>query len=301
MNGTGVYRRIELDDDHALIIGYQEDQPLRHSFDDLARTVFGLSFEGWYQSGHWRDNYVPYSILFRDQIIANVSVSPMDFSLDGQLLRLIQLGTVMTRPDQRGRGWIRRLMEMVDKDWAEHCDGAFLYANDGVTGLYPKFGYQPAEEQECRLEASGAGEGRAERVDLADPSVQLRFEAAVRASNPSSRLELMDPAPLLFFYLDLFMADCVYHLPELDCWAVAQREGQELLLHQVFSAAPVDLKAVIQALGGGDPVRLGFAPLDASGFQVRPIREPDSTMFVKGAWANALVQEHLRIPSLAHT
>ena len=44
---------------------------------------------------------------------ANVSVNRMRCLLDGQERNYIQLGTVMTRQDCRGRGYSRLLMEEV--------------------------------------------------------------------------------------------------------------------------------------------------------------------------------------------
>ena len=32
---------------------YQEESGLRGSFNDLAKTVFGLDFEAWHRAGNW--------------------------------------------------------------------------------------------------------------------------------------------------------------------------------------------------------------------------------------------------------
>lgn len=39
-----------------------------------------------------------------DQIIANVSVKKMDLEVNGESKRALQIGTVMTHPEHRGKG-----------------------------------------------------------------------------------------------------------------------------------------------------------------------------------------------------
>ena len=74
----------------------RRDEAARRSFDDLARRTFGLSFEGWYQSGYWQGDYLPHVLLRGDKVVANVSVNLCPMRLDGKIWRLVQLGTVMT-------------------------------------------------------------------------------------------------------------------------------------------------------------------------------------------------------------
>ena len=80
------------------------DPVARQTFDALARQVFGLSFEGWYQSGYWTESNLPYTLLSQETALANVSVNRLEVLLDGKRRRYIQLGTVATRPDCRRQG-----------------------------------------------------------------------------------------------------------------------------------------------------------------------------------------------------
>ena len=111
------------------------DPAARQSFDALARQVFGLSFEGWYQSGYWTESNLPYTLLSQETALANVSVIRLEVLLDGKRRRYIQLGTVMTRPDCRRQGLAKRLMEEVLRDWADRCDGMFHFTNETVLAI----------------------------------------------------------------------------------------------------------------------------------------------------------------------
>ena len=78
---------------------------LRADFFELARTVFGLDFEKWYQAGDWTDRYLPYAAAVDGTLVANVSANLIDTSFRGEKRRYIQIGTVMTAPAYRQRGF----------------------------------------------------------------------------------------------------------------------------------------------------------------------------------------------------
>ena len=78
---------------------------IRESFFRLAQKVFGLSFREWYEAGFWSERYIPYTLAHNGRAAANVSVNRMQFSWQGRVRQYIQLGTVMTDPEYRGRGW----------------------------------------------------------------------------------------------------------------------------------------------------------------------------------------------------
>ena len=157
--------------DYTLVKQVRDNAPLRESFFALARRVFGLSFEEWHRAGWWTDRYVPYTMVYRDgSAAANVSVNRIDTVWRGEALRLVQLGTVMTAPEHRGKGLARSLMEAVLDDWGRTCDGVYLYANDTVLEFYPKFGFVPAREHVCTLplpaQVTAPAEGGFARLDM---------------------------------------------------------------------------------------------------------------------------------------
>ena len=112
---------------------------------------------------------------------------------------------------------------------------------------------------------------------------------------------MVDNPGLIFFYVSQFMRDCVYCCRALDAWAIAAREGDSLLLHNVFAGENVTLEAVIGAFGREvGQVKLGFAPTWREGFSRSEIREEDTTFFVKGSAFADFSQKGLRIPTLSH-
>ena len=166
------------------------DPAARQSFDALARQVFGLSFEGWYQSGYWTESNLPYTLLSQETALANVSVNRLEVLLDGKRRRYIQLGTVMTRPDCRRQGLAKRLMEEVLRDWADRCDGMFLFANETVLDFYPQFGFRREIHYQYTLPVPTArGGARKLSVDSLQDLALLR--ACYKRGNPFSALQVV--------------------------------------------------------------------------------------------------------------
>ena len=278
--------------------GIAENPALRASFCRLARQTWGLDFETWHARGFWGPDYEPWCAVEGGEVRANVSVNHIRGTLGGAARHYIQLGTVMTDPAGRGKGFCRALLERVTAEYAD-CDGFFLYANDSVLKLYPRFGFARAKETRFWLKVDH-GKPRAQRVPMAAPEDWARFLSMLRARPERSALPL-DAQGLYMFYLTGPMRDCVYYLEREDALAVATVEGQRLTVYAVFAPEPVDLWEVCRAFGPGIRlVELAFppeVPLDAPRL---PYREEDTTLFLRGEGIRADVARIGTIPELAH-
>ena len=278
---------------------FQDTAPLRESYNRLAGKVFGLDFEDWYQRGYWKENYIPYSILDGEKVIANVSVSPMRFLHGDKTLNLIQLGTVMADDDYRNQGLIRILMEEVEADWGQTTDGAFLFANDRVLTMYPKFGFESATEYEYYKEVCGDSKCSAEQILMDTAENQKLLVDVIRNCSPSHDLWLLDSERIIMFYASSFMSRNVYRIG--DTYAVAERNGEDLYISEVFSKDPVDLDEVTAAFGREiKSVVLGFTPFSKTGWTARPCTHEDTTLFVKGAVSAFFESEKIQFPVLSH-
>ena len=277
---------------------YRDNAGLRASFNALAEQTFGLNFENWYRLGYWGDDYDPYSVLEDGKIVANVSVNRTDMVIGGQRRRLYQLGTVMTAPEYRNRGYIRGIMGEIEKDIAD-ADGVYLFANDSVVEFYPKFGFRKDREYLYSKPVSQSGECRAEQVSMDVPENRERLAAAMAHNRFSTGCTMVDNPGLVFFYAAQFMRENVYTVG--NTWVIAEPEEGSLMLHSVFSAGDISLDAVIAAFGPEvKEVTLGFAPADVSGWDCREYHEEDCTFFTRGAAFADFAERKLRIPSLSH-
>ena len=282
----------------------RDDEGLRASFNALTRRVFGFDFAQWHAGGWWADRYTGYaprSLVSEGEVIANVSVTPLTLTVAGETIRALQLGTVMTSPEYRGQGLQRLLMERVLAEAAGQCDMIYLYANDSVMDFYPKFGFEPTLEyafSQAMPEGGGAAATPADMNDAADREKLLRL---YRQGNPFSLATARDEG-LLMFYCGGFMRENVVFIDGLNAAAVAEYEGDMLLLSDVFCPAGTAPEAVLRALArpGVSRVEFGFTPADQTGMTCAPI-EDDGGLFVMKGMANPFAARKMRLPALSHT
>lgn len=286
---------------YQLIHNYRHNDILRASFNELARETFDLSFEDWYQNGFWSDNYDPYSIVTDNQVIANVSVNKTDMLLDGCVKHFLQLGTVMTKEGFRGKGFIREIMAKIEEDYHGENDGVYLFANDSVLSFYPRFGFRESSEYQYARQVSYPAKNQFANISMSHPAAWKRLLSAMDTNVFHGRLDMLHNHGLIMFYVTKFMQENVFYHQESDTYVIAELEGDTLILHNVLSKTIPDLETVLSLFGESiHQVILGFTPLDATGFEVMPLREEDCTFFIKGETLSVIENEKMRIPSLSH-
>ncbi len=296
-----------------IVKNIKENDTLRNSFYSLAENTFGIDFKSWYDHGFWTDAYQPYVMAEDGRVISNVSVNHMTMVFEGRVLKLIQLGTVMTDKDYRGQGLSRKLMEEIMKEYEGKQDGIYLFANDSVLDFYPKFGFVKAQEYSYEKSPVTQNKANIQRTELsgnmASSMVRLSMENEkdwkhmkdiIAESRPFSRFGMADNTGLWMFYLSGHMKDCVYYSEKTETCAVLEAAGEDLLLHAYFSKSEVTPEQVMEAFGlENNKVTLMFTPLETKGHTVTKLREHDTTLFVKGmniAWE----KEKIRFQSLSH-
>ena len=123
------------------------DRQLVRTFLEFTKSVFSWTdFSSWYESGFWPDEYIPHSIIVDGKIVSNVSITKMDVLINDHPVRGIQIGTVGTIPEFRGRGLSGSLMRYVLEKYKDRTDLFFLFANESVLEFYPKYGFSRKHE-----------------------------------------------------------------------------------------------------------------------------------------------------------
>ena len=280
-------------------INYRDNDDLRASFNELAVKVFDLNFEGWYQNGFWKDNYIPYSVVIDGKVVSNVSVNRCDVNYDGKTYRLIQLGTVMTDPDYRGKGYAREIMERIMSDYEDKVDGMYLFANDSVVDFYPKFGYKKGTEYQYCKDVSVSCTRSVISVPMSDKTAWDKMTSVLNERNQNSKMYMVNNSGLYMFYLSQFMQESVYYLSAHDTYVIAEEDGDTLIIHAVIGCAGID--EVIRAFGeNAKKAVLCFTPKDPSGFEVSELHEEDTTLFVKGRFFDETADDRFMFQSVTH-
>lgn len=286
-------------EEYFLIKEYKDVEKYRHSLNSLVRRTYGFDFEEWYQQGYWGDKYRPYSLLHNDEVVANVSVNPIDFLMEGELLSTIQIGTVMTDERYRHRGLSRKLIELVLEEYENACDIIYLYANDTVLEFYPKYGFKEASEYiYTKVVDKSKNQLTYRKINMKEPKDKAIVTRLASNTIPVSRYQMVENPELMFFYLTAFMSDSIYYFEELDLIAIAEIGENNMTLLDVYSEKKFDLDQVINSFVWKDGVKvsLGFTPLDKAGFCCERLKEEGLTFFVKGK----KTIDKGRFPALSH-
>lgn len=290
-----------MEEEFKIVKAYKENKTLRNSFNELAKKTFDLDFEDWYQNGYWKEQYNPYSIVFNNRVIANVSVNDMEFEIDEKRKHYIQLGTVMTELKYRNRGLIRKLMQEIEQDFKEKIDGYFLFANDSVLEFYPKFGFQKCNEYRYSKAVCIEKEKTALQIVVSNLRERECLEAAIRNSVTNSSLEMKNNLGLIMFYVTKFMQSDVYYIASQNAYVIAEIYNKILFLHQIFSDKIVDIDEIIQSFGRKiNRVILGFTPLKKENYEIAQLHEEDTTLFLKGIDPVIFEKEKWMFPTLSH-
>ena len=284
--------------------GYQQDEQKRAAFNHLAVKTFNLSFEEWYQSGYWRDKYIPYTLFDGEQAVANVSVNIMDFSIFGHKQKTIQIGTVMTDEAYRNQGLSRKLMGKVFEDWKADNHLIYLFANSTVWGFYPKLGFKSVKEYQYQRTITPTMKANFIKLNMDKTENREKLYDYAKNAHPISKISMQENADLVMFYGITVYKNNVFYLPELDTIAIAEINGRQLQLLDVFSKKEQNLNDVIHALSDEsiDTVRLGFVPKDCSSYEIIPIdeKEKDEMLFLEADKTALFDENQLMFPLLSH-
>ncbi len=282
-----------------LITDYKDNPDFRYSLNRLTHDIYGFDFEEWFQNGYWQDKYIPYSLFYENEVVANVSVNTMEFLIQGNRVKPIQLGTVMTEKYHRNQGLIRILINSVLEDYEKNSDFIYLFANDSVLDFYPRFGFIKTPEYGCSKyfhRDKAAYDCRKLHMDYEpDRAILVRL---IQNAYPNAKVAMINNTELLMFYCGFFMKEFVYYIEALDTAVIAEYNGNQLVIQDVFCEKPVDLDCVINAVMRIDTmeVHLGFTPSEDTSYTKEILTKADTTLFIKGK--NLL--GNARFPVLSH-
>jgi len=258
----------------------RNNSSIRQSFNELAKSIFGIDFESWYQNGFWKENYIPYVLMDGDTVVSNISVNIMHINYRNEVRLFIQLGTVMTDERYRNQGLSRWLIEKILEEWREKCDAFYLYANDKVLDFYPKFGFVKKQE----YQASGMvtlmkAEIRKLEMDSGEDRKLLNEKYAL--SNQFSDLTMENNNGLIMFYCSQYMKDNVYYIPRYDLVVVAEYDADKFICYDVFGNINVPLEEILSVMVKTDTKVsiLGFTPKDKDAFTFKEVNVEDLTLF----------------------
>lgn len=289
-----------------LVCDYMRDDTLRHALNELAKKTFWIDFEDWVTGGYFEGDYIPYSFMENGKIISNVSANRMTFLQNGVERNYIQIGTVMTDENYRRQGLAKKLIDHVIKQYKDNCDGFYLFANLEALEFYDQCGFSrvteyryEVKEEFCKRRSEGE---RFMPVNTADGKMKQKYMDMIRHSAVNSSMEQINKFGLQMFYTADMENVC--YAKDLDCFIVAETEGDTLFLQSIICENQVALSDVLCRMSGEyHGCRLGFTPtlkdIDMCIAEKYDGAE-DYRLFYFGDQLKSIEKEKLYFPELSH-
>lgn len=297
-------------------IDVRDKEDLRTGFNELTRKVFGFDFSDWYEKGQWGDKYIPHVLVDElGKVISNISVNLMKFNVGGEIKSYIQLGTVMTHPDYRGKGLNRYLLERILTEYREKVEGIYLFGNDSVLNYYPKFGFTPINQYQYSIRHEHkanidkqVGHYLLEKVDLSNKrECDKIYDKIVSLDNKklgenlNDSFCMCDNLGLYQFWLDAEFDQNVYYLPELESYVIAGIQSNVLTVYQVIGSNRVDMKILADSFVENIiKIELCFTPSDKELYDVKLYTEENCTLFILGNSLKNIEIEKMMFPIMSH-
>ena len=284
---------------YTLIKSSMKDTATRAGYNRLATRTFGLSFEDWYNSGHFDGDHIPYTVFDGEKAVANISVNLMDVEYNGETKRYIQLGTVMTAPAYRGKGLQREIFRQLMEDFEGKYDTMFLFANKTVTEFYPKLGFEKAVEYSFE-KAVVPQKTPVKKLDMTDKKDVAMLKEYYEKGNSFSAFKVKNGFALEMFYLGGPYSENVFYIEKYDAVVVAEAEDNTVTCLDIFSGDGYSIEEVMAAFGC-ERLVMGFTPKDSTGFDIQQINDEDTVLFVHRDGKNIFAGKKLLFPMIAHT
>lgn len=263
---------------------YQTNKELRKSFNDLADLTFGINFEKWYEKGYWTERYEPHSYIIDGKVIANVSVNKLDLIVHNSRKKAIQIGTVMTHPDYRNKGLSKKLMNKVLKEYENHIDVFYLYANDSVLDYYPKFGFQKVNEHIFSMPFQGKSQQKPLNYlnGHDDNDLAFIYNFAKKRQPNSTFFSTSNTDELLMFYSIYVYPESIVYIEEEGVIVFYQIDGDTLHIADVVSHTKFNLNSILARLADEkvEKVIFGYNENSLPSIETSPMNSR-GTLFVK--------------------
>jgi len=273
-------------------------QDMRESYFNLAKTVFNLDFNKWYNSGFWDNNFIPYVLYDSNLAVSSVGVCINDVERNGKIKRYVQISTVMTLPEYRAKGLNRRLMEYVPNEWKDKCDAVYLLANDSVVNFYPKFGFEEHTEYDFIIQAQKT-KGEYIKLDLNKKDDLELLIKKYNASNPFAELKVKNFSQFMFHCL-YFLSDNIYYIEKYDAIVIIEQKEEKWICYDILTDFDYRLSEILGIIvNDSKPVYLGFTPKMLEDCHIQKSDENNNHLFVLKGKENVWENNKILLPLLS--
>lgn len=261
----------------------------RESLYPLFEQVFGIPshmLQDYYDRGFWDPRYGPYTIFKENLAIANVSAIPMSWIIDGEPVAAAGIQSVMTLPSERGKGYMKKLMNLVLEDLTNHY--SFIFLQTEIPALYEKYGFKKVEEHIFVTEAfqnPSIRNSSLKKLDFLTKSDAEIIHSCFARQHPNSNVF----TPLDYehsLYLNLynpFFSEKLFYSESLDLLIVYEVKDHILKLYDVVAKSSADLAGICGVIPEVfKSAEIHFMPDQLIHIKDLQIKKKEGTLMVKG-------------------
>jgi len=274
-------------------------QDIRDGYFQLANSIYGLKFDQWYNAGYWDNKFIPYALYDAETAVSGVAVCINELTWQNQDKCYVQISTVMTLPEYRGKGLSRWLMDYVLHEWEGMCDAVYLLANDSVVDYYPKFGFAEFTEYDFTVPIKKI-KGDCKKLNITDAEDLDKIIKKYRISNPYTALKVKNLSQFMFHCLH-FLSDSIYYIEQFDAVAVAEHDGNKLICYDIFAESDGQLHEILGVLSNEktEIAYLGFTPKSSINCTIKESQEENNHLFVLSGKENIFKDNKVIFPLLS--
>ena len=112
--------------------------------------------------------------------------------------------------------------------------------------------------------------------------------------------EVKNGFALEMFYLGGPYSENVFYIEKYDATVVAETDGNTVTCLDIFGGQGYSAEEIMSAFGC-EKLVMGFTPKDSTGFDIQPINDEDTVLFVYSGGENIFSDKKLLFPTTAHT
>lgn len=288
------------------IVADCHDNPVHRAlfYDFIGRVYPGLDFKTWYDKGFWPDEYIPHAIIDKNLIVANVSITKMKLLIDGRPVDGIQIGTVGTIPEYRGRGLSGYLMNHVLEQYKDKNEFIFLFANENVVDFYPKFGFTRYNEVIYISETAIPKSYYSARK----LNINLKSDFEIITGLLYSRLDITrlfgarNYVPITMWHIINIFPDKLHYLEDDQIIFITSEDKERMHIRDIIFKKPFDFPSAVSRVKKSDDIKYiyyYFSP-DQLNYRYDTVQScPDSPLFVRGSFPFG--DRYFKYPETAQT
>lgn len=288
---------------YELISNYKDNEIYLKSFNDLIEKTFGINFIEFKAKGAWDDNYINYSYLDNNKVIANVSINKMTIVHNNKQYPAIQIGTVATDPDYRNQGLSTKLINHVLDIYEDTYDYIYLFANESVLDFYPKFNFKRVNENTYTI-INSISEYKKEplKLDYTNSNdLELVKNFAANRLSISSYFGVVHNAHLLLFCFIVALSDAFYYLEDEDIIVVYEYEDTQLHVYDIIFTKTTSLNSIIKKITKPTTTKINlYFSIDENieGLEIDTLTDTDDYLFIRSSKQCNI--KHLLFPAASH-